>query len=411
MFVNGVRNIDRYVFDSCASLETVYLGGYVENVSEYAFMNMDQTEAFSLEKCITDASLLPDVDALLAAVRSEPMPTPEPTATPAPAVPVGPEGEPYLGVWNGQTMEMEGSTFSLADFGIVMQLTFNEDGTVTLFDGEEEDTGAWTVSGGVALIDGTQAVLQADGTLCMEDDGAKIIFTRDGEASAPVSTPAPAAPVGDEGASFLGTWYGQTMEMEGSTFSLTDFGIVMQLTFNEDGTVTLFDGEEEDTGAWTVSGGVALIDGTQAVLQADGTLCMEEDGAKIIFTRDGEASAPAAPAGTEHSAAGNADDFSDRLEVKYVLDTADVQGYTMSASMLGGAEYSLIFHENGTADFVLSGAVVSGLSWTQQRIATEDGEADAFVIDYYGTPLNVILTEAGCDLNYFDSMLMHFVAE
>ena len=132
---------------------------------------------------------------------------------------------------------------------------------------------------------------------------------------------------------------------------------------------------------------------------------------KIVFTRDGEASAPVAPAETEHPAAGGADDFSDRLEVKYVLETADVQGYTMSASMLGGMEYSLTFHENGTADFVLSGAMVSGLTWTQQRVTTEDGEADAFVIDYYGTPLNVILTEAGCDLNYFDSMLMHFVAE
>ena len=245
----------------------------------------------------------------------------------------------------------------------------------------------------------------------MEEDGAKIIFTREGEASAPVSTPAPAAPVGDEGAAYLGTWYGQTMEMDGSTLSLADFGIVMQLTLNEDGTAALFDGEEEDTGAWTVSGGVALIDGTQAVLQADGTLCMEEDGAKIIFTREGEASAPVAPAETEQPAAGDADDFSGRLEVKYVLETADVQGYTMSASMLGGAEYSLTFHENGTADFVLAGATVSGLPWTQQRVATEDGEADAFVIDYYGTPLNVILTEEGCDLNYFDSMLMHFVAE
>ncbi|MDY4138803.1 MAG: leucine-rich repeat protein [Eubacteriales bacterium] len=518
VFVNGVRNIDRYVFDSCASLETVYLGGYVENVSEYAFLNMDQTEAFSLEKCITDASRMPNVDALLSAVKSEPMPTPEPTATPAPAVPVGPEGEPYLGLWigltmemegsafsladfgivmqltlnedgtllmfdgeeeeastwtvsggvitvdtmqgvllddgslslevdgtkviftregegsapvstpapavpvgyegsaflgtwYGQTMEMEGSAFSLADFGIVMQLTFNEDGTMTLFDGEEEDTGAWTVSGGVALIDGSQAVLQADGTLCMEEDGTKVIFTREDEASAPVSTPAPAAPVGDGGAAFFGTWYGQTMEMEGSAFSLADFGLVMQLTFNEDGTMTLFDGEEEDTGTWTVSGGVALIDGTQAVLQGNGTLCMEEDGVKIVFTRDGEASAPVAPAETEHPAAGGANDFSDRLEVKYVLETADVQGYTMSASMLGGMEYSLTFHENGTADFVLSGAMVSGLTWTQQRVTTEDGEADAFIIDYYGTPLNVILTEEGCDLNYFDSMLMHFVAE
>ena len=139
---------------------------------------------------------------------------------------------------------------------------------------------------------------------------------------------------------------------------------------------------------------------------------MEEDGAKIIFTRDGEASAPVdLPTATEQPSAGSAADTSDRMEVKYVLDTADVQGFSMSASMLGGMEYSLVFHVDGTADFVLSGAEVTGLKWTQQRVATDDGEADAFVIDYYGTPLNVILTEAGMDLNYFDSMLMHFVAE
>ena len=518
VFVNGVRNIDRYVFDGCTNLETVYLGEYVENVSDSAFLNRDQTAAFSLEQCMTDASLMPDVDALLAAVKTEPMPTPEPTATPAPAVPVGPEGEPFLGTWIGQSMDMEGSVISLADFGIVMNLTLNEDGTLVMFDGEEEEASTWSVSGGVALIDGTQVVLQADGTLCMEEDGVKIIFTRDGEATAPVSTPVPAAPVGDKGAPFLGTWIGQTMEMEGSVISLADFGIVMNLTLNEDGTLVMFDGEEEEASTWSVSGGVALIDGTQVVLQADGTLCMEEDGVKIIFTRDGEATAPvstpapAAPVGedgasflgtwigqtmemegavisladfeivmnltlnedgtmtlfdgeeetegtwtvsdgvitvdsmqgvllddgslsldadgakviftregevaapvditgTEQHADGNNSDISSRFEVRYVLDTADVQGYSMTASMLGGVEYSLVFHENGTADFVLAGATVSGLPWTQQRVATEDGEADAFVIDYYGTPLNVILTEAGCDLNYFDSMLMHFVAE
>ena len=518
VFVNGVRNIDRYVFDGCASLETVYLGEYVENVNEYAFLNMDQTVAFSPEQCITDASMMPNVDALLAAVKTEPMPTPEPTATPAPAVPVGPEGEPFLGTWIGQTMEMDGSTFSLADFEIVMNLTLNEDGTMTLFDGEEETEGTWTVSDGVITVDsmqgvllddgslsldadgdkviftrdgeasvpvstpapaapvgdegapflgtwygqtmemdgstfsladfeivmnltlnedgtmtlfdgeeeteGTwtvsdgvitvdsmQGVLLDDGSLSLDADGAKVIFTRDSEASAPVSTPAPAAPVGDEGAPFLGTWYGQTMEMDGSTFSLADFEIVMNLTLNEDGTMTLFDGEEETEGTWTVSDGVAMIDTMQAAVQADGTLRLEEDGATIVFTRDGEAAAPVIPTETEQSAAGNAADFTDRLEIKYVLDTADVEGFTMSASMLGDKEYSLVFHEDGTADFVLAGATVPGLPWTQQRIATEDGEADAFVIDYYGTPLNVILTDAGCDLNYFDSMLMHFVAE
>ncbi|MGN0745186.1 MAG: leucine-rich repeat domain-containing protein [Aristaeellaceae bacterium] len=411
VFVNGVRNIDRYVFDGCASLETVYLGEYVESVSEYAFLNMDQTEAFSLEKCITDAAMMPGVDALLSAVRSEPMPTPEPTATPAPAVPVGPEGEPYLGVWYGQTMDMDGATFSLADFGIVMQLTFNEDGTALLFDGEEEETSTWSVSSGTVRVDTMQGALLDDGSLSLEIDGTKVIFTREGEA-APESTPAPAVPVGDEGAPFLGVWYGQSLEMEGSVFSLSDFGMVMVLSFSEDGTVTLFDGEEENTSSWTVSGGAAWIDGMQATIQPDGSLCLEDESGKIIFSRDGEASAPIdMPAAPEQPADGNTAGASDRMDVKYVLDTADVQGFTMSASMLGGAEYSLTFYGDGTVDFVLAGAPVTGLKWTQQRVTTDEGEADAFVIDYYGTPLNVVLTEEGYDLNYFDSMLMHFIAE
>ena len=411
VFVNGVRNIDRYVFDGCASLEMVYLGEYVENVNEYAFLNMDQTVAFSPEQCMTDASMMPNVDALLAAVKAEPMPTPEPTATPAPAVPVGPEGEPYLGTWIGQTMDMEGAVISLADFGIVMNLTLYEDGTMILFDGEEETEGTWTVSDGVITVDSMQGVLLDDGSLSLDADGAKVIFTREGEDAAPQSTPAPVIAVGEDGASFLGTWIGQTMEMEGTVISLADFGIVMNLTLNEDGTMILFDGEEETEGTWTVSNGVITVDSMQGVLLDDGSLSLDADGAKVIFTREGEDAAPVDITGTEQPTDGNISDVSSRFEVKYVLETADVQGYNMSASMLGGVEYSLTFHENGTADFVLAGATVSGLPWTQQRIATEDGEADAFVIDYYGTPMNVILTDAGRDLNYFDSMLMHFVAE
>ena len=74
----------------------------------------------------------------------------------------------------------------------------------------------------------------------------------------------------------------------------------------------------------------------------------------------------------------------------------------MDASLLGG-EYSMTFHANGTMDFVMVGTLIPNLSWTQ-------GEG-AYVIDYYGTPLEATLTEEGFDLNYFDSMLMHFTAE
>lgn len=56
----------------------------------------------------------------------------------------------------------------------------------------------------------------------------------------------------------------------------------------------------------------------------------------------------------------------ERLERKYVCVSAEVSGYTMDASMLGG-EYSLTFHPDGTVGFVMVGASVPGLRWTQGR--------------------------------------------
>ena len=531
VFVNGVRRVDRYVFDGCTSLETVYLGRCVEEVSEYAFLNADGSAAFEPQACLTDPAQRPDVDALLAAVKCDPMPTPEPTATPAPAVPVGEAGAPFLGEWYGQTMEMEGATYSLSDFDMTMVLTFHEDGTATLYDGEEEVESTWTVTDGVAVVDGTPLTLQESGELWMEEDGAKIVFTREGEAPAPqnpTEPEQPAAPVSAESDAFLGAWYGQTMEMEGATYSLSDFDMTMVLTFHEDGTATLYDGEEEVESTWTVTDGVAVVDGTPLTLQESGELWMEEDGAKIVFTREGEAPAPQNPTEPEQPAApvsgeelpgeyigtwhacylvtggltgdprtlglqitltlngdgtgsitfpaeeekswyrdeetgtvffgvgGDAADMpmtlldggflcygsragdgnalggyilfsqdpdavwtdsgldgtlESRLEVRFVCVNAEASGYLMDASMLGG-EYAMTFHEDGTMEFILVGVEAPGVTWTQGKVETEDGEeADAFLIDYYGNVMEAIWTEEGLDLNYFDSMLMHFVPE
>ena len=312
VFVNGVRYVDGYVFADCSSLETVYLGAYTESVSGKAFVDGYDNEYFKLEDCITDPALMPDVDALLAAVKSDPMPEP----TPAP------------------TLE-------------------------------------------------------------------------------------PARPVGTEGADYIGEWYGVTMESEGMTFSLSDFDIVMVLTLNEDGTATLFDGEETDETVWKIEDGVAIIDDVQGSLQEDGTLCLDEDGDKIYFTRDGETTG-AAQSGTENSdsstdssfttGAAGSDVMQDRLERKFVCINADVEGYLIDASMLGG-EYSVTFHEDGTADFVLVGTPLPSLAWTQGTVETDEGEAEAYFVDYYGNTLETVWTEEGFDMNYFDAMLMHFVPE
>ena len=539
IFVNGVRSLGMYLFDGCTSLETVYLGSYVQEISDYAFLNEDQSEAFRLEDCITDPALLPDVDALLAAVKSDPMPEPTPEPTPEPARPVGPEGAAFLGSWHGVAMEMEGATYNLSDFGMVMDLNFCEDGTVTLFDGEETNVTSWKVENGMAIVDTMMGSILEDGTLSMEDDGAKVIFTHGESAAAPaVTEPANNEPVDAEGAPFLGAWHGVSIEMEGATYSLSDFGMVMDLNFCEDGTVALFDGEESVVSSWKVENGIAIIDNMMCTILDDGTLSIEDDGAKIIFTHGEATSVPTVSnpdvnipeipeeddmnsyVGTWHACylvtggmtgdprslmnlditlelnddgtgtltfpeaeekiwyqdaesgtvyfgeggdapdmpmtlleggylqygsaigdgnalggyiifsqdpdaiwtpeltvgpAGSATDdpsvsMDERLEKKYICISADVSGYTMDGSMLGG-EYSMTFHADGTMDFVMVGTSIPGLGWTQGTVQTDAGEATAFLVDYYGSILEAVCTEEGFDMNYFDSMLMHFVPE
>lgn len=301
VFVNGVRNIDRFAFAGCPNLQTVYLGAYAEHVSESAFMDEYGAESFAYADCITDSAQMPDVDALLAAVKRDPMPEPTPEPTPEPAQPVGEEGTPFFGTWNGVSMELDGTTYALADFGMSMTLTFTEDGTVTMFDGEETDTATWRVENGMAIVDTMQASIRADGTLCLEEDGAGIIFSRKAPSGVSVSN---------------------------------------------------------------------------------------------------------APSGLPDTEPAAAHAFSERLEKKYVMVSADVQGISMTPAALGGLEYALTFHCNGTVDFVLAGTLVPSLAWSQDTSKPEE-----IAIDYYGMPLNVIITDEGFDMDYFDSMMIHFAAE
>ncbi|MDO5322408.1 MAG: leucine-rich repeat domain-containing protein, partial [Clostridia bacterium] len=232
IFVNGVREIDRYAFGNSLYLETVYIGDKTQRIDENAFKDFDGYEYFTADQCITDPALMPDVDALLEAVKCDPMPIPEPEPEnePQPAQPVGEAGAPFLGEWYGVRMEMEGMALSFSEMGMVMNLTFHEDGTAEMYDGEESVTSSWSVEDGAAIVDGLSCILLDDGTLCVEEDGAKLIFTREGaEIASGTAEPEtePAQPVDAEGASFLGDWYGTTMEMEGMALSFSEMGMVM----------------------------------------------------------------------------------------------------------------------------------------------------------------------------------------
>ena len=228
------------------------------------------------------------------------------------------------------------------------------------------------------------------------------------------------------------------MEMDGTAYSFSDFGLVMDLALSPTGIATVYDGETDDVAIWTVADGVARLDSATMTIGADGLLCLEEEGTKMFFTRDGEESAsapeaPAAPAEPEVPAepetpaepeaptepeapaepetpAEPAATF-DRLETKFVMTGAEIQGYSMTPDQLGGLEYALVFHADGAVEFTMAGTSVPGLTWTQGTVQTDAGEAEAYIIDYYGSPLTAVLTQTGFDMNYFDSMLIHFGPE
>ena len=321
VFVNGVNSVGHNVFDGCQALETVYLGAYLENTDESSFKNEDGSEAFSLSACLTDPAQLPDVDALLAAVKSDPMPEPEPEPTPAPAQPIGEEGAPFFGSWQVETMGMDGSVLTLADLEMVMILTLNEDGSAGMYDGEETSLLTWTLSDGVGLLDD------------------------------------------------------------------------MELTISEDG---------------------ALI-----ALASDGSIltCVRYEGEDIpaapSVPEEYPEETPAAEATDEPVPAPEAADLSsgsDRLERKYVCTKVDVSGITLDASALG-AEYSAVFHEDGSMTLLLAGVEMPGTVWTQTAVQTDSGEVPAFLAEYVGMTMEFVWNETGFEMNYFDSMLMYFEPE
>lgn len=313
VFVNGVRNIGSMSFADCPALETVYVGEFVETISEDAFLG----SGITVDDCIRTAAELPDVDAILAAVKSDPITPPE---TEAPVEveleALDPEmAKPYIGYWKLDQIVFGGETYSPEELYMSMEFTLMEDGSAVLMaDGEAAET-QW------AFIDGLASVVY------------------DGE-------------------------------------------IYLQVAFQDENTL----------------------------------VCEESEDSAMIFARaEGEMEAVASvavvevPENAESSIADTASEETENyLEQQYICKNAKVSGIMMEASVLGG-EYSVLFHGDGTLDFVMAGAEVPGLTWKNGTVQTDGGEAAAYVVTYFdGTDLIFVHTDTGFELDFYGSMILYF---
>ncbi|NLB90478.1 MAG: hypothetical protein GX786_04580, partial [Clostridiales bacterium] len=59
-------------------------------------------------------------------------------------------------------------------------------------------------------------------------------------------------------------------------------------------------------------------------------------------------------------------DYTERMDLRYVMTSAEVEGYTITPEQMGGLEYALVFHLDGTCDFVVAGTSIP-LTWELGR--------------------------------------------
>ena len=230
---------------------------------------------------------------------STPAPTAEPTPEPIPeytaaptAAPVEPDGiadfiAPYLGTWQGLSIEAGGMSISVSDIGVDLSLTLNADGTGELIYVEPDGGKTWAVDNGQAYYAGIPLYLRDDGRLQYGDGSPScILFVRGEGQTAPVPalTPDPAAEISQP---FMGKWRGTAIKTGIISLNTDDLGVELRLTLNPDGTGEMVYINSDGGGTWAVTDGQMYYNGVPLFLLGEDQLQYNstEEGC-MLFVRE-----------------------------------------------------------------------------------------------------------------------------
>ena len=338
-----------------------------------------------------------------------------------PAIPANsstaPEAQPAvaaddcIGVWYLSTITMNGSAYAAGDFGLSMVLSIQADGTVTAAMDDETQQGTWsrddTGTLHIIISESEELFTLQDGSLLGESDGMIMEFTREAPAESAaipaeiIALDAPEALYGDWKASYVFADDARipaeaALNELGSMLGMT----ALDITVSADG-ARLF-GNDTLT-PLTFTGGHLESSDASALgpilhMCADGTMLMEYFGVSFVCDRTSAPAAPSEnnpPATVAPAPAGHA---TDRTEIRYVCTQMSSAGYAIDVSIMG--EYSVVFHADGTCDFVLSGTPLT-LEWYL--------EGDHYMMPYLsGDTFEFIPEGNGFTLDFYGSMLMLF---
>lgn len=391
IFVNGVREIDNYAFDSAGPLGNLYFGEHLVKIGQQAFnfagltsfvadaesveygaftecQNLtslhftSKTKSFG-ENCIINCPNLTEICFDGCDLTTSPMGlmmnvAPKLTVR----VPEGMSEENLRHAQNCQSWSENPSEVTVSTEGCAHALPALPDVTAMLpelkLDADVE---------AVAMIAPDAPETTAKPETIPESTDAPASETT---AAPENTTEAQDAAIPDE---YLGAWYGVSMEIEGVSYPLADMGMDLTITIGADGTAEMHMNGEGERIQCSMQDGVLTADGVSFALQ-DSMLVVSEDGMTMTLSREKpEASAASIPVIDESTTI-------DDLKGVWALVHVTMDGVTLPAEAAEMAGDTLVVYGD-SCDLTLQGMTLDGLTCSMDGyallISILDGEAAA----------------------------------
>ena len=391
IFVNGVREIDNYAFDSAGPLGNLYFGEHLVKIGQQAFNFAGLTsfvaDAESVEygaftecqnltslhftskmksfgeNCIINCPNLTEICFDGCDLTTSPMGlmmnvAPKLTVR----VPEGMSEENLRHAQNCQSWSENPSEVTVSTEGCAHALPALPDVTAMLPE-LKLDAGVEAVA--AVAPDAPETTAKPE-TIPESTDAPASETT----AAPENTTEAQDAAIPDE---YLGAWYGVSMEMEGVSYPLADMGMDLTITIGADGTAEMHMNGEGERIQCSMQDGVLTADGVSFALQ-DSMLVVSEDGMTMTLSREKpEASAASIPVIDESATI-------DDLKGVWALAHVTMDGVTLPAEAAEMAGDTLVVYGD-SCDLTLQGMTVDGLTCSMDGyallISILDGEAAA----------------------------------
>lgn len=391
IFVNGVREIDNYAFDSAGPLGNLYFGEHLVKIGQQAFNFAGLTsfvaDAESVEygaftecqnltslhfaskmksfgeNCIINCPNLTEICFDGCDLTTSPMGlmmnvAPKLTVR----VPEGMSEENLRHAQNCQSWSENPSEVTVSTEGCAHALPALPDVTAMLPE-LKLDAGVEAVA---AIAPDAPETTAKPETIPESTDAPASETT-----AAPENiTEAQDAAIPDE---YLGAWYGVSMEIEGVSYPLADMGMDLTITIGADGTAEMHMNGEGERIQCSMQDGVLTADGVSFALQ-DSMLVVSEDGMTMTLSREKpEASAASIPVIDESATI-------DDLKGVWALAHVTMDGVTLPAEAAEMAGDTLVVYGD-SCDLTLQGMTLDGLTCSMDGyallISILDGEAAA----------------------------------